>query len=162
MSVSDSRPFTGRKFLSIMVAAFLLVSAVNGAMIWLGLRSWPGLVSDSAYQEGLGFDKVLAAGRAEALLGWRAEIAYDDRAGLLTVALADAQGRALSGLDLSARWLRPTSEGQDRDVALRETAVGRYSASFRPPLAGVWDVRLAMRERGQVRFHAEKRVVVAP
>jgi nitrogen fixation protein FixH len=162
MSLADPRPLTGRKFLAILVAAFVVVSAVNGAMIWLGLSTWPGLVSDSAYQDGLGFDKVLAQSRAEAALGWRAAIGFDAGAGRLTVRLDDARGEPLSGLRLSAQWLRPASEGQDRQVELAESAPGVYGAAIRPPLPGQWDVRVTVRQDGAVRFHAGQRILIGP
>ncbi len=162
MSMTESRPFTGRNFLAIIVGAFLVVTAVNGVMIWLALHSWTGLVSDSAYEQGLGFDRILAESRAEAALGWQGTIAYDAGQGKLAVGLADRAGRALSGLELSAQWLRPTHEGFDRDVALAEIAPGRYVAAIHPPLPGQWDVRITVKDRGQVRFHAQKRIVIEP
>jgi nitrogen fixation protein FixH len=156
------RRFTGRQFLAILLGAFLVVSAVNGLMIWYAESSWTGLVSDSAYEEGLGFDRVLAESRAEAALGWRGTIAYDAVQGRLTVTLADRAGRPLSGLGLSAEWLRPTREGFDTTVALRELAPGRYGADIRPPLPGQWDVRVTVTDRGRARFHAQKRLVIGP
>jgi nitrogen fixation protein FixH len=162
MSMAEMRPFTGRKFLAILIGAFLLVSGVNGLMIWFALHSWTGLVSDSAYQDGLGFDRVLAESRAEAALGWSARISYDAASGRLLAVLADADGRSLTGMKLSVDWLRPTSEGLDRTVTLTERAGGRYEVAFRPPLPGQWDLRLRVSDRGQVRFHAETRILVSP
>jgi len=162
MSLAPARPFTGRRFLAILLAAFILVTGVNGLMIWFALQSWTGLVSDSAYQEGLGFDRVLAESRAEAALGWGARIDYDAGAGRLSVRLTDAENRALSGLELSAEWLRPTSEGLDRSVVLVERQAGRYETAMRPPLAGQWDVRVTVKDHGRVRFHAQRRILVQP
>jgi nitrogen fixation protein FixH len=163
MSVTEpQRQFTGRTFLGILLGAFLAVTAVNGLMIWYAESSWTGLVSDSAYEQGLGFDRVLAESRAEAALGWRGAIAYDAGTGRLTVTLADRAGRPLTGLQLSAQWLRPTQEGFDRVIALAELAAGRYGASARPPLPGQWDVRVTVRDRSRERFHAQKRLVIAP
>ena len=59
--IASREPFTGRKFLALLLGLFLVVAAVNGLMIWYALSSWTGLVSDSAYEDGLGFDRVLAA-----------------------------------------------------------------------------------------------------
>jgi nitrogen fixation protein FixH len=159
MSVAEPRPFSGRKFLAILVGAFVAVSAVNGLMIWYAFSSWTGLVSDSAYQEGLGFDRVLAESRAEAALGWKARIAYDPQ-GRIAVQLADAKGQPLAGMALSLVLLRPTREGFDRAAPLMEMAPGRYEAAVRPPLPGQWDVRVTVKSAGKVRFHAEQRIIV--
>jgi nitrogen fixation protein FixH len=160
MNLAEPRPFSGRKFLAVLLAAFIIVSAVNGLMVWYALHSWTGLVSDSAYQNGLGFDRVLAESRAEAKLGWRAVIAYEP-GGRLSVDLVDRSGRALAGFQLAAQFLRPTSEGHDRELRLREAGPGRYEADFRPPLPGQWDVRITVKNGSSVRFHAEQRIMVA-
>jgi nitrogen fixation protein FixH len=160
MSMAEPRPFSGRKFFAILVSAFVIVAAANGLMVWYALTSWTGLVSDSAYQEGLGFDRVLAESRAEAALGWRATIKYESR-GRVSVELADAKGQPLAGMALSMVLLRPTREGFDRALPLVETASGRYEAAVHPPLPGQWDVRVTVRSAGKVRFHAERRIVVA-
>src|SRR5215467_7369962 len=108
MTMAAPRPLTGRRFLAILLAAFLAVAAVNGLMTWYAESSWTGLVSASASEQGLGFDRMLAESRAEAALGWQGAIAYDAGAGRLTVTLANQAGEPLSGLQLSAQWLRPT------------------------------------------------------
>jgi nitrogen fixation protein FixH len=154
------KKFTGRQFFAVMVGAFVLVSAVNGLMIWYALSTWPGLVSDSAYAEGLGFDRVLAASRAEAALGWKGTIDYD-RTGRIVFHLVDGKGQPLSRMGVSMVMLRPTREGFDRTAALLETAPGRYEAGIHAPLSGVWDVRVVVASGGQTRFHAEQRILVA-
>ena len=160
--IASREPFTGRKFLALLLGGFLVVAAVNGLMIWYALSSWTGLVSDSAYEDGLGFDRVLAESRAEAALGWQGASAYDAGTGHLTVTLANQEGEPLTGLQLSAQWLRPTREGFDRVVALTELAPGRYGAAIRPPLPGQWDVRVTVMDRGRARFHAQKRLIIEP
>ncbi len=160
MNIADPRPFSGQKFLAILVGAFVVVAAVNGLMIWYALSSWTGLVSDSAYQEGLGFDRVLAESRAEAALGWKAVIEYDPQ-GRVSVRLSDGGGQPLGGMQLSILLLRPTREGLDRALPLTEGARGRYEAVVRPPLPGQWDVRVTVKSASKVRFHAERRIMVA-
>ena len=159
MNRAADRQFTGRQFLAIMVGSFVLVTAVNALMIWYALSSWSGLVSDSAYAEGLGFDRVLAASRAEAALGWKGTIAYDP-AGRIVFHLVDSNGEPLSRMGVSLVMLRPTREGFDRSAPLHETMPGQYEVGMRPPLPGVWDVRVIVAAQGQTRFHAEQRILV--
>ena len=159
MNIAGSSPFSRRKFLAILVSAFVVVSGVNGLMIWYALSSWSSLVSDSAYQDGLGFDSVLAESRAEAALGWKADIQYHPT-GRISVRLADASGKPLAGMALSLVLLRPTQEGVDRSSPLAEVAPGMYEAAIRPPLPGQWDVRVTVKSNGRIRFHAGQRVIV--
>jgi nitrogen fixation protein FixH len=159
MSIAEPRPFSGRKFLAVLLGAFAVVAAANGLLIWYALSTWSGLVSDSAYQEGLGFDRVLAESRAEAALGWQATIEYDPH-GRISVVLVDAKAQPLAGMQLSMLLLRPTREGFDRAFPLSETSPGRYEAAVRPPLPGQWDARVTVKSAGAIRFHAERRIIV--
>jgi nitrogen fixation protein FixH len=159
MSVQAERPFTGRKFLAVLVGSFIVVLAVNCILVWYALSSWTGLVSDSAYEDGLGFDRVLAESKAEAALGWKAAIAYD-ASGRLTVRLADSKGRPLAGFRLAAQFMRPTSEGHDRSLTLSEVSPGSYGGVLQLPLPGQWDVRVTVSDSRKPRFHAERRILV--
>jgi nitrogen fixation protein FixH len=158
MSMTAERPLTGRKFLAILVGCFAVVVAVNALMVWYALTSWTGLVSDSAYEDGLAYDQMLAEGKAEAALGWKAAIAYDN-SGRLTVQLTDRQGRPLGGFRLVAQFLRPTSEGHDRSLRLTEVSPGSYAGELALPLPGQWDVRVTVSDGQKPRFHAERRIL---
>ena len=74
MSVATPRRLTGRQVLWILVAAFGVVFAVNGMMAWLAEKSFPGLVSNDAYREGLEYNRTIAARQAQAALGWQADV----------------------------------------------------------------------------------------
>lgn len=158
MSLTAERPFTGRKFLAILIGCFAVVLAVNVLMVWYALTSWTGLVSDSAYEDGLAYDQMLAEGKAEAALGWKAAIAYD-KDGRLTVQLADSHSQPLAGFRLAAQFLRPTSEGHDRSLQLTEVSPGNYAGLLVLPLPGQWDVRVTVSDGQKPRFHAERRIL---
>lgn len=143
----------------LFVAAFAFVLAVNATMIWVAVKTWPGLVTANSYDRGLKFNRALAAAAAQAALGWQVDFSAQlesGRHGLLTAWLRDREGRPLADAKVAARFLRPTSEGHDFTVTLAAAGDGRYTAAFELPLPGLWDVRLEVLQDDH-RWIAEKR-----
>ena len=122
------------------VAGFVVIITVNAVLVVFSLSTWTGLETEDAYNKGLGYNKVLAAAEAQRARGWSASMAYAD--GALEVELADRTGSGITGLTVTAALIRPTHEGYDQTVILRETAPGRYALPVTFPLAGNWDVRV--------------------
>jgi nitrogen fixation protein FixH len=143
----------------IFVAGFAVVLAVNATMIWIGITSWPGLVTDNSYDRGLHYNRELEAAAAQTALGWQAEFSArlgEGLRGVLEASLRDRDGRPIEDASVEARFLRPTSEGHDFTLALAPEGGGRYTAAFELPLAGLWDVRLKV-VRGGDRWVGQKR-----
>lgn len=149
---------------------FLLVAVVNGALIWLAVTSYSGLVVARPYERGLAYNEILALDRAQAARGWQAAIALrpsEDGAasgggGPVTVAieLSDAQGRPLDGLRVHARLVRPTASGYDRETALAPLGEGRYAATLSLPLPGQWDVYLSAGRPGEPAWQTRHRLLL--
>lgn len=136
----------------LFVAAFAVVVAVNATMIWIGVKTWPGLVTANSYDRGLQFNRVLEAAAAQAALGWQVEFSAQlesGRHGQLTASLRDRNGRPLEGASVAAHFMRPTSEGHDFTLNLAALGDGRYAAAFELPLPGLWDVRLEVLQGDQ-------------
>ena len=76
---------------------------------------------------------------AQLSLGWRATVEY--RSGELAVRLADRTGADVSGVEMTARVGRPSSDAEDRQVRLAARG-GAYAAPL--TLApGAWRIDLA-------------------
>lgn len=139
---------------------FLVVLAVNATMIWIGLSTWPGLVTDNSYERGLHYNRNLAAAEAQAALGWQVDYRVEPKDGgraRVEATLADREGRPIETAEIEALFVRPTSEGHDFTVRLRPRGEGRYTAEVAPPLPGLWDLHLRIR-RGDDRWVGEKRL----
>ncbi len=94
----------------LFVAFFAVVLAANGALIAIALGSFTGLTTEHAYDKGLAYNRTLG------------------------------DGAALTGAQIKARFIRPTSAGADMEAELVETAAGHYEAEPALPLAGQWDM----------------------
>jgi nitrogen fixation protein FixH len=136
---------TGKSVFWGFAAAFAVVFAANGALTYFALESWTGLDSPDYYEKGLTYNATLAAEHRQEALGWRVSVALERRSARevrLTVAFHDGRGAPLDGLQVSARLVRPTTEGVDVSVTLAPAGAGRYEGVAKTPLDGQWDVRV--------------------
>jgi nitrogen fixation protein FixH len=153
-------PARGRWIPWTLVAFFGVVLLVNGVMIWIAMQSFPGLVTDRAYDNGLAYNRNLDAEAAQAALGWKAAIGariVDGFTAELRVDLVDRDGRPIEGAVVAARLARPAETASDFDLALVPSGGGRYLAVFQLPMIGAWDVHLVA-TRGDDRLVVDRRV----
>ena len=144
-----------------IVAAFAVIFAVNGTFAYFAIHSDTGLVSLHPFAEGNGYNRVLAEAAAEAALGWSGTVDYQrapDGRGTIVADLNDAEGHPVSGAALHARVLRPLGPGDEVDLALTETAPGRYAAPVALERLGQWEVR-AVAHRGDAVYQFDNRFI---
>lgn len=126
---------TGRKVLAITLGGFGIVIAVNLAMAFLAISSFPGLETPNSYVASQRFDAERAAQDA---LGWTVTPSYDS--GVLTLAVRDAEGDPARLASLTATVGRPTHVRDD--VTPQFTY---HDGVFTAPLSlapGVWNIHV--------------------
>ncbi len=140
-------------------AGLAVVVAVNGAMVAVGLSTWPGVTAQNHYRKGLDYNRHLDVLKEERQLGWRAVSSLERAEGgaALAVEVADASGRPLAEAAVAARLLRPTHEGMDRTVALVGMGAGHWGALVEDLAAGQWDLEIDIRSGGQ-RYRTRERM----
>lgn len=99
---------TGRKVLAITLAGFGTVIAVNLAMAFFAVSSFPGLETPNSYVASQRFDAERAAQDA---LGWTVTPRYDGQ--VLTLAVRDSDGQPARVASLTATVGRPTHVRDD-------------------------------------------------
>lgn len=107
-------------------AFFAVVIGVDAAFLVTALRTHPGQVSVTPYEDGLLYNRSLAQQAEQAKLGWRASA--EATPGQVIITLHDRQGHPVSGLKVAGRLARPATEAGRRDLTFSETAPGRYAA----------------------------------
>ena len=154
-------PIRGRWIPWLFVGMFLVVSAVNGVMIWYALSSWTGLAANEAYDQGLTYNRNLAAAARQARLGWSPKLSVrtDGDGAEIELAVTDAERRPVTDAAVVVDFERPTFEGADFAVALSAFAPGRYRARLASPQSGVWNLHATIR-RGEALFVHEQRIVL--
>jgi nitrogen fixation protein FixH len=148
-------------------AAFAVVIAVNAALAAFAVRSAPGTVSAHPYEDGLGYNGVLALAEAQDRLGWSIEagltrhpppLAEEGKTygSEIRISVRDRAGTPIIGADVAGRLVRPLGPARAVPVTAREVEPGLYTAAAEFT-AGQWDMELVVR-RGAERFAATIRV----
>lgn len=132
---TPARPLTGRHVLIIAVTSFGVVIAVNLALAWFALRSFPGVEVANSYVASQGFNDRLADQRA---LGWgtRVEVAASE----LRLYVTAPDGAPAQIATLTATLGRPTHMRDDITPAFAPIPGGFAAPVDLAP--GNWNLRL--------------------
>jgi len=160
MSAADTpaRPgFTirGWHVLAGVTAFFAVVIGVDASFTVMALRTFPGQVSVTPYEDGLLYNRRIAQLEAQERLGWRA--AAVAAPGEVVMDFRDRSGRPLTGLAVVGRLERPATEAGRVTLRFAETAPGRYVAPT-GRLSGAWDLTAEARGPSGGAFLAERRL----
>lgn len=140
-----SGPITGRRFFIWMVSFFGVIAAVNAIFIFMALKTWPGLTTSKAYEEGLSYNKVLEQASAQDALGWHSHVRIGGttpKGRVLSVKIGGPYG-PLDGLTVTAKLSRPIGEGATITTTLTSNGNGQYLSLVRLPALGRWRVTLS-------------------
>ena len=138
-----------------VAAFFAVVIAVDATFTVLALRTFPGQVSVTPYEDGLLYNRRIAQLEAQDRLGWRVGAAAEP--GQVILEFRDRQGRPLSGLAIDARLQRPATQAGRIGLRFAETTPGRYLATT-GQLSGAWDLDAEAKGATGGAFVAERRL----
>lgn len=135
----------GRHVLMALVAFFGVMLVANGIFVYFAVATFSGGDTSNAYRKGLNYNETLAAAERLAARGWQSQIAYDDRAGRLSVSVRDREEAPVTGLSIEAALSRPATAQEDQAVGLIEAEPEVYAAEVK--LApGLWVISVAPTE----------------
>jgi len=145
---------------AIFVLGFLIVIAVNTVLIVTAVRTFSGLETSQAYEQGLAYNTILAAAAKNEKDGWHAVVTIsplDPTGRRLSVQLVDGTQQALPNLTVEAILVRPTNAGLDEAIQMHSIGNGIYQADFRPSALGNWDLRL-LAKSGKISWQHSERI----
>lgn len=145
----------GWHVLAGVVGFFAVIVAVDMSFLVMALRTFPGQVSVTPYEDGLLYNRHIARLEAQDRLGWRAFA--EAQPGEVRIELRDQEGRPLRGLAVSGRLERPATEAGRVTLTFVETAPGQYRAPS-GRIAGAWDLTAEARAPTGEPFLAERRL----
>ncbi|WP_428699995.1 FixH family protein [Stappia sp.] len=151
-SSDDIRPVTGRTVFFWLAGFFSAMLIANAFFVYFALSSFPGVVTEQAYEDGLAYNGRIAASRAQVELNWdvSGKVWRDaDGVARISVTARDAAGAPLTGLAVTARLLRPASPEPARTVSLQEGETGSYSGGVDAVAAGRWILDLDAQSGGE-------------
>lgn len=151
------RPFEirGWHVFAGVTAFFAVVIAVDVIFTVMAIRTFPGQVSVTPYEDGLLYNRKIAQLEAQKRLGWEASAEAQARAVVLQ--FQDGEGRPVRGLTIVGRLERPATEAGKISLRFAEAAPGRYVAPAGPAPGG-WDLTAEAKGPGGENFLAERRL----
>ena len=163
--LKSPRAWTGRRVLWMALGFFGVVFAVNGALVAFAVSTWSGLATENAYLKGLRYNETIAAAKKQETVGWTSEVHLNPGnvgTGTLVIRFVDRQGRALSGLDVTARLSRPTSARFDHTPKVVDGGDGTYIGAVPALSTGQWVVDVSALDNRGAEYTMTHRVVVQP
>lgn len=154
-TTQKTKHLSGWVVFAAFAAFFALIILVNGIFIYSAIETHPGVIAEDSYKKGLAYNEVLQRARHQPDV--QSRIDYEN--GAVHLRLRDAQGHAIEGAQVSARFIRPVQDGYDFSAPLQETAQGLYEVKPQFPLHGDWNVRLSATWNDQT-YQASKDIVV--
>lgn len=139
-------------------SVFVVVIAVNVLLAVEASRSWTGVVTETPFDTGNDYNRVLDQTAHEAGLGWKVDAKTDrtpDGKVRITVAVDGAGVR-----DLDGTLLRPIGMHAPVPLNFEPVAPGRFQVDVKLPEAGNWDLHLIVHgAAGQL--HTTRRLFVS-
>jgi nitrogen fixation protein FixH len=135
-------------------AFFAVVIGVDATFMVLALRTHPGQVSVTPYEDGLLYNRKLMQLEAQAKLGWSA--AAEAQPGVVRLEVRDRDGAPLSALSVRGELQRPATEAGRTTLRFTERAAGVYEAPAQ--VTGAWDMTAKLRDAEGNAFTAERRL----
>lgn len=111
--------------LSIMVAFFGVIIAVNITMAYNAISSWSGLVVKNTYVASQEFNDKAETGKEQAALEWQQTATFAD--GIFTYKLTDRDGNPVQITGGTAEFKRPVGDVNDTKVTLSADGSGLLS-----------------------------------
>jgi nitrogen fixation protein FixH len=127
----SSRPLTGGKVFMLLSLFFGVVAAADATMIFVAMKTFRGEETSRAYEKGLAYNLDIAVAREQAARDWKVEASILRRSrneSIVSVALRDAAGVPITGLDVSASIRSPVDATKDQSLTLAEIEPGLYEA----------------------------------
>ena len=153
-------PRKSDKFIPFYFVAFFLgLFAVDGFMAYLAVSTHVGVVEADAYERGVNYNATLEERARQKANGWSSVIVLTD-GHVVGFDLTGSQGEKIAGANVTAKIVRPASEGEDFTQALSETKIpGHYEADVTFPEKGMWEIRISAEKDG-ISYRKYKRVIV--
>lgn len=146
---------SGRHVLLAVIAFFGVIIAVNAYFLVAAYRTFPGQVSETPYEDGVGFNRTVAQRRAQAELGWSATATTTAQG--VEVDLRDRAGQPLQGLKVEGVLRRPATQAGQISLKFTEASAGRYVAKAGPG-SGAWDLHFVAKGARAELFEGERRL----
>lgn len=160
-SVSQGFRVTGRFVLVCLIGFFVLVAAVNGAMLRFALKTFPGVDAENAYKAGLAFNSQIAAAEEQVRRNWHVDVGVSQQAGAvrLDIGVKPGGGGLPGRLTFKGKLAHPVVRSRDIAIEADERSPGRFVVPLDVE-PGQWQLEFTISERGVVMFRSVNRLFI--
>lgn len=162
-SASSSQGFrvTGRFVLVCLIGFFVLVAAVNGAMLRFALKTFPGVDAENAYKAGLAFNSQISAAEEQTRRNWHVDVGISPRGNgvQLDIRVHPSEGRLPGRLALIGKLAHPVARSRDIALEANELSPGRFVVPLDVE-SGQWQLELAINDGSTVMFRSTNRLFI--
>lgn len=140
--------------------SFALVLGANVILVVEASRSWTGTVTETPFDTGNDYNRVIAETEKEAKLGWTVEAKatkLTDRQIRIEVTVGGPDYD--EGTRVEATLLRPIGMHAPVPIALGRAVNGAMQADIKIPELGNWDLHLVIHDDGR-EFHTTRRLFI--
>ena len=140
-----------------LFASMAVVFAINAYMVYDAYTTFPGVAGTDGFDLSNDYQRVLAAAKQQAALGWRvkAEVTGQRQP---VLRLTDRTGAPLTATSIDAHAERPLGPVDTTALTFRAIGDGGYQADT-ALTAGQWDIMLTLHAGGH-QYSATRRVIV--
>jgi nitrogen fixation protein FixH len=136
------------RHLPLGIILWLVVTvAVNAAMIFYAMNSFPGAVGDNAFDISNSYDRLTRNAEQQARLGWLVVVESADARPI--VHAQDRAGAALGSAIVSGMARRPVGPAQQTALTFARAPDGRFVANAALAGVGQWDLSLLVEQDGK-------------
>jgi nitrogen fixation protein FixH len=136
-----TRRFTGWHMVTILVAFFGVVVAVNLVMARFAVSTFGGTVVDNSYVASQNYNRWLAAAEKQSRLGWKAKVGLDPSRRVLVHAAK--AGLPITGLTVTGIATHPLGRAPSIPLSFAVSDSGAYFTSKSLP-KGRWNIALVL------------------
>lgn len=146
-------------FFVVFFAVFIMVDI---SYIFISSKTYRGVVSKDAYEKGIDHNQILQLVDQQKKLGWKVEIEFTNLGnskGILKVMAIDKDQRNLNSAKIHAIIRRPTQEGIDFEVDLKNVENGWFEAVIDFPKKGQWEFEIIIKNSSEILQVVKKYVI---
>lgn len=147
MTVKSAHPtfvLTGRHVLTILVAFFGTVFAVNAWFLGSAISTYSGIVANEPYRKGLAYNQRISADERQAAMKWSTTLEAT-RSGDITFSAHGPDGQPITRLFVKGTIGRPSTQSFDHQLTFQEQSPGLYRASTGALHEGSWLIAIEAR-----------------
>jgi nitrogen fixation protein FixH len=146
------------------IGLILLVLTANLIMVYLAIKSNPGLVVEDYYERGQDYERTMVS-RLARDPGWLMNLDVPETITAGTIhrmhfVLVDKAGQPVDPDGVTLFAYRPSDAARDFSVDMAAEAEGRFKAEISFPLIGTWDLLVSVRS-GEDEYNLGERISVA-